>query len=150
MSRRLAVTATALLVVAGLGAAPASAVGAKTIKGSYKVTLTPDPTAEATGLASDGCSAINPAAIDNHAFTVPGAGTLAVVLDAPDPAGSPASDWDLYLLDPDGSINSSSAGSTSHEEAASKFKKGQKLTIQVCNLAGSPNGTVSYVFTPKK
>lgn len=149
MPRRRTVTAAALLIAA-LGAAPASAGSAKTIKGSYKVTLTPDPTAEATGLVSDGCSAINPAAIDNHAFTVPGAGTLAVVLDAPDPAGSPATDWDLYLVDPDGTVNSGSAGMSSHEEATAKFKKGQKLTIQVCNLAGAPNGTVSYVFTPKK
>jgi hypothetical protein len=149
MSRRVALTTTALLVGA-LAISPAHAAGAKVIKGTYKVSLTPDPTAEATGEVSDGCTALLPSAVDNHALTVPGAGTLEIVLDAPDPAGSPATDWDLWLLDPDGSINGGSNGATSHEELSTRFKKGQKVTIQVCNLAGAPDGTISYTFTPKK
>jgi len=149
MSRRLALTATTL-VVAALAVAPAHAAGSKTIKGSYKVTLMPDPTAEATGLVNDGCSSMNPSSVDNHAFVVPGAGSLTVTLDAPDPAGSAATDWDLWLLDGDGTINTGSHGETSHEEAVAKYKKGQKITIQVCNLAGAPDGTVTYTFVPAK
>jgi hypothetical protein len=149
MTRRLALTVTTL-VVAAFAVAPAHAAGSKVIKGSYTVTLLPDPTAEATGEVSDGCSAILPTAVDNHAFKIPGPGSLDVVLDAPDPAGSPATDWDLWLLDADGSINTGSNGATSHEEAVVKYKAAQKITISVCNLAGAPSGNVSYVFTPKK
>jgi hypothetical protein len=142
MTRRIAL-AVVTLAVAGLAAAPAHA-GGKVIKGGYAVTLLPDPSLE----VAEACTGVNPAATDNHALTLPGAGTLSVVLDASDPAG--AGDWDLYILDADGSVNSGSDGGAAHEEATAKYKKGQQVTIQVCNLAGAPNGTVSYVFTPKK
>jgi hypothetical protein len=143
MNRRIALVVTTL-AVAGLAAAPAHAAGV--VKGSYDVTLLPDPSLEA-GAA---CEAVLPTAVDNHPFKVPGAGTLTVVLDSPDPTGTGNTDWDLYVLDADGSVNSGSDGGTSHEEAAAKFKKAASVTIQVCNLAGAPDGTVSYVFTPKK
>jgi hypothetical protein len=143
MNRRLALLVSTL-AVAGLAAAPAQAAGV--VKGSYGVTLTPDPTLE----ASTACQALLPTAVDNHPLTVPRAGTLSVVLDSPDPTGTGSTDWDLEILDADGTVNSGSEGGTSHEEASAKYKKGQQVTIQVCNLAGGPNGTVSYVFTPKK
>jgi hypothetical protein len=142
MTRRLALLVTTL-AVAGLAAAPAHA-GGKVIKGTYTVTLMPDPTLQVAAA----CDPVLPTSTDNHALTVPSAGTLSVVLDAPDPAG--AGDWDLYILDPDGTVNSSSDGANAHEEATAKYKKGQQVTISVCNLAGAPDGTVSYVFTPKK
>jgi len=143
MNRRLALLVSTL-AVAGLAAAPAHAGGV--IKGSYDLTLLPDPTLE----ASEVCEAVNPQSVDNHALKVPGPGTLTVVLDSPDPTGTGSTDWDLYVLDADGSVNSASDGGTSHEEAAAKFKKAATVTIQVCNLAGAPSGTVSYTFTPKK
>jgi hypothetical protein len=150
MSRRLALTATTLLVAA-LAAAPAHAGASKskTIKGSYKVTLTPDPTLEVTGQVGDGCQALIPSAVDNHEFTVPGAGTLHVVLDSPDPTGSGNADWDLWILDSDGSVLDGSHGASSHEETTDKFKKGQKITISVCNLIGGSDGTVTYEFKGK-
>ena len=143
MSRRVALLVSTL-AVAGLAAAPAHASGV--VKGSYDVTLMPDPTLE-VGAA---CEAVNPSAVDNHQLKVPGAGTLSVVLDSPDPTGTGSTDWDLYVLDADGSVNSASDGGSSHEEAATKFKKAATVTIQVCNLGGAPDGTVTYVFTPKK
>jgi hypothetical protein len=143
MTRRIALTATTL-VVAALAVAPAHAAGGKVLKGSYAVTLTPDPTLE----VANACEAVVPTSKDDHPLTVPGAGTLSVVLDAPDPAGQ--GDWDLWILDADGSASSGSSGGTAHEETSVKTKKSQKLTIQVCNLAGAPNGTVSWTFTPKK
>ena len=143
MTRRLALV-VCTLAAAGLAAAPAHAAGA--VKGGYDVTLLPDPTLE----ASEACEVVNPQSVDNHAFKVPGPGTLNVVLDSPDPTGTGSTDWDLYILDADGTVNSASDGGTSHEEAAAKFKKAAAVTIQVCNLAGAPNGTVSYTFTPKK
>jgi hypothetical protein len=141
MTRRLALLVTTL-AVAGLAAAPAHAGGV--VKGTYTVTLMPDPTLQVAAA----CDPVVPTSTDNHPLTVPGAGTLSVVLDAPDPAG--AGDWDLYILDADGSVNASSDGDSAHEEATAKYKKGQQVTLSVCNLAGAPNGTVSYVFTPKK
>jgi hypothetical protein len=141
MTRRLALLVTTL-AVAGLAAAPAHAGGV--VKGTYAVTLLPDPTLQ----VAEACTGVNPSATDNHPFTVPSAGTLSVVLDAPDPAG--AGDWDLYILDADGSVNSGSDSDKAHEETTAKFKRAAKVTIQVCNLAGAPDGTVSYVFTPKK
>lgn len=142
MNRRLALIVLPV-AVAALAAAPAHA-GGKVVKGTYAVNLLPDPTLQVAAA----CTGVNPAATDNHAFTVPGPGTLSVVLDAPDPAG--AGDWDLYLLDADGAVNTGSDSPSAHEEASAKYKKAQQVTIQVCNMAGAPNGTVSYVFTPKK
>jgi hypothetical protein len=144
MNRRLALLVTTL-AAAGLAAAPAHA-GGKPIKGSYDVTLLPDPSLQ----VSEVCEALNPSSVDNHELKVPGAGTLAVILDSPDPTGTGNTDWDLYVLDADGAVNTSSDGGTSHEEATTKFKRAATVTIQVCNLNGAPNGTVSYVFTPKK
>ena len=143
MTRRLTLLVAAL-AVAGLAAAPAHAGGV--VKGSYDVTLTPDPTLE----VGEACEAVLPSAVDSHAVKVPGPGTLAVVLDSPDPTGSGSTDWDLYVMSADGEIEAAADGGTSHEEATAKFKKAAAVTIQVCNLAGAPNGTVSWTFTPKK
>jgi hypothetical protein len=143
MNRRLALLVTTL-AAAGLAAAPAHAAGV--VKGSYDVTLLPDPTLE----VGEVCEAVNPQSVDNHELKVPGAGTLAVVLDSPDPTGTGNSVWDLYVLDADGSVNCAADGGTSHEEATAKFKRAATETIQVCNLAGAPSGTISYTFTPKK
>ena len=150
MSRRLALTALPVVAIA-LAVVPAHAAAPKQIKGSYDVTKPPNPTLEATGQASDGCdSSPIPSGTDDHAFKVPAAGTLQVVLDSPDPTGTGNTDWDLYVLDADREVIDSSHGGSSHEETVSKFKKGAPVTIQVCNLAGSPEAKVSYTFTYKK
>lgn len=156
MSRRPLV-ALALVTVAAVSVAPAQAAKPKPkpIKGSYAVTAYPDPTPNATNEAGrPGCGVL-PTGQNKHPFTVPGKGTLRVVLDSPDPTGTPSAgpagsvgtDWDLYVLDSDGSILDSSKGATSHEETTDKFKKKQGVTFWVCNLAGEPNATVSYTFT---
>jgi hypothetical protein len=145
MNRRILLTAATLAGLT-LTVAPAHAGGGKVLKGSYDLTLLPDPTLN----VADGCNVANPAAADNHPLTVPSAGLLSVVLDSPDPTGTGNTDWDLFILDADGSVNTGSAGGSSHEEASVKYKKGQQLTISVCNVAGAPQGTVSWTFTPKK
>ena len=150
MNRRL-VTCASLAAVAALGIAPAHAATKKPkpIDKTYSLTLTPDPTGETGGLPGlpDGCTGVNPAGQDKHPFTVPAKGTLKVVLDSPDPTGHGATDWDLYILDSDGSVLDSSHGPTSHEETFDKFKKKNPLTFEVCNLAGQPTATVHYTFT---
>jgi hypothetical protein len=141
MSRRLAV-ALATVAVAVCAVAPATAAP-KPVKGSYDVTLLPDPTLN----VADGCAGLNPAATDDHPFTVPGAGVLEVKLTTGDLQGQ--ADWDMYLVK-DGEVLAASEGATAAEQIAQKFKAKTALSIQVCNLVGEPDGTVSFTFTPKK
>lgn len=152
MNRRLAST-VAVLAAGVLCTVPAHAAAPKKkpapINKTYSLNLPPDPTGETTGLPTvkDGCSGVNPASQDKRVWTVPGKGTLHVVLDSPDPTGHGVTDWDLWVLDSDGSTLDKSVGSTSHEETTDTFKKGQKVTFWVCNLLGQPSATVHYVFT---
>lgn len=143
--------AAALLAVASLSAVPAHA-GTKPkppIHKTYSVTLMPDPTADALDQVpgAQGCSGASPQGVNKHVISVPAKGRLEVVLDSPDPTGHGVTDWDLYVLDTDGSVYNGSHGGTSHESTSDKFKKAQKVTIEVCNLAGQPNATVSWTFT---
>jgi hypothetical protein len=150
--RRSLTAAVALLTVAGLAAVPAQAAKPKPkpIKGSYTLTLPPDPTKEVTSTADmDGCSGLSPVSKDSHPFTIPAAGTLVVKLVGDNPTGqTPAAglDWDLYLL-ADGAVEASADGSTGVEEAAIKVKKKTAITIDACNLNGLPGAKVTYTFT---
>jgi hypothetical protein len=155
VNRRLT-TCAALVAVAALSAVPAGAATKKAkpkpIRGSYHLTTNPNPTMEGTDElpGADSCNDVVPVGVDNHPFTIPAAGTLQVVLQGADPSGGAAPvgpDWDLYLIDSDGSVLDASNGGGAHEETLDKFKKKQNVTIQVCNLLGSPDATVSYTFT---
>lgn len=148
--RRPLTAVVALLTLAAVAAVPAQAATKpkpKPIKGSYELTLLPDVTGELAGLVGEGCVGVLPPGQDKHPFTVPARGTLRVVLDSEDPTGFGLTDWDIYLLDADGSILSAGASGISHEEVAAKFKRKSKVTFWVCNLIGLPFGTVSYTFT---
>ena len=151
MNRRLTVPLV-VLTVAALGSVPAQAAKAKPkpkpIKGSYDLTLVMDPTTEATASVEDGCSKLSPAGYDDHAFTVPAKGTLDVKLVGDDPTGGSAFDWDLYVYDAEGLVGSSH-GATATEEVFATFKKKTPLVFTVCNLIGTPSGTVTYTFTYK-
>jgi len=140
-ARRIA--ALAVLAVAAAGVyLPASAAAPK-FAGSYKVTLQSDPTLEA---ALGACEGVNSKAVDRRSIPVPAAGKFKVILDSPDPTGRTITDWDLYLLDKDGNELGSSHGGSSHEEATITLKKKTPVTIVVCNLIGSENGTVTYAL----
>lgn len=152
--RRSLTASVVLLTVAGLVAVPSSQAAVKKkpkpIKGSYTLTLPPDPTKEVTSAAEmDGCSGLVPVSKDSHPFTIPAAGTLVVKLVGDNPTGQtpPAGfDWDLYLLS-DGAVEAAADGATGVEEAAMKVKKKTAITIDACNLNGVPGATVSYTFT---
>lgn len=151
--RRSLTTAVAVLTVATLAAVPSQAAvkkKPKPIKGSYTLTLPPDPTKEATSTAGEpGCAGLLPISKDSHAFTLPAAGTLQVKLDVDDQTGAnPAAgvDWDLYLME-DGAEAASADGATGNEVALMKVKRKTAITIDACNLTGQPTATVSYVFT---
>ena len=141
MSRRLAIAVVVLAVATG-AVAPAMAAP-KPVKGSYSVSLLPDPTLN----AMEGCEALNPAAVDDHPFTIPSAGVFNVKLAAESLNGQ--ADWDMYLV-ADGEILAASESPTTAEEINAKFKGKKSLSIQVCNLVGTPDGTISFTFTPKK
>jgi hypothetical protein len=151
MNRRLTVS-LAVLACAALASSPSLAAPKKKapIKGSYKVQLPPDPSANVFSTAGQPrqCGA-NTAAQHKHPFTVPAAGTLTVVLDAQDPKpGTPyVFDWDLYLNDAAGSALGEGSSPEAHEEIVQKFKKGATVTFLACNLNGVPDATVSYTFT---
>ncbi len=151
LSRRssVLVAATAASLALAGAAVPSDAAKKKPapIKGSYTVTLLPDPTPNVS--AQTGSSGCNDATADTHAFTAPAAGTLSVILDGNDPAkgGLPAGvDWDLYVHDAQGEVGSSHGG-TAHEEVSLKLKKKTALSFIVCNLGGPPDGAVTYLFT---
>jgi hypothetical protein len=154
--------ALALIAAVSVGAVPAhAATKPKPIKGGYSLSLTPDPTQDVDGQLPDadpkGCAKRIPNSWDRHEFTVPAAGTLQVVLDSPDPTGTPnlgplgdtGTDWDLWILAPDGTGVDASHGATSHEMTTTKFKKKQKVVFEVCNLVGENKATVAYTFTYK-
>jgi hypothetical protein len=141
-----AVAALAALAVAVVPA-QAATKKPKPIKGSYELTLPPDPTGQTAAVLGEGCTGVVPPSQDKHPFTVPARGRFDIVLDSPDPTGAGVTDWDLYLLDADGAIVSSSTSEFSHEQLSLKLKKKQGLTIWVCNLLGQPSGTVRYTFT---
>jgi len=157
MNRSL-VTCAGLVAAAAMTVAPAHAATKKKpkpITGHYAVTLNPDPTADAfsssgqTDPVDGNCGAIG-ASQDAHPFTIPAKGTLHVVLDAPNPlpASTPLGpDWDLHILDTDGTELDASTSTTSHEETSDKFKKKQAVTILVCNVTGGPTANVTYTFT---
>ena len=138
-------TLVTVAAVAALGAGafvPASAATAPKFAGGYKVTLQPDPTLEA---ALGACEGVNPDSVDSRDIKVPVAGKLKVVLDSADFTGRNLTDWDLYLLDPKtGAELGSSHGASSHEEATITLKAARTVTIVVCNLIGSEEGTVDY------
>ena len=150
--RRPAFTVIAAgVAVATLGSAIGASAATKpkthTLKGSYDLTLLPDPTVEATDETGTNCANINPQAADLHAVNLPGKGLLNVKLESTDPTGT-ALDWDLYLLDSKGNELGESTGASSDEQIIAPAKG--KVTIKACNLMGAPTATVSYVYTYKK
>ena len=141
--RRIVPVAAVAVVVAG-AFAPAQAAPKK-FAGSYAVTLMPDPTPNGFHEAGMGnCFNLNPSAVDHRAVKVPRKGKLTVILDSADPTGTNNTDWDLYVTDAAGESLGEGNGATSHEEVVIKFKKAETINVAVCNLAGAPDGTVTY------
>lgn len=142
----------ALAVATGTVAGPAHAASHKKPKGkhlhgTYTVTAPPDPSMEGTSVAGKECFAVDPASRDDHPLSLPGPGTLHVILDSQDVAAK--TDWDLWIHDAaDGSTIDGSHGGTAHEETTDKFKKAQGVVIRSCNLLGAPTATVTWDFSP--
>lgn len=147
MLRRVVVLLV-VLALAGVGVLPSDAAVKKKppYKGSYTLTLYPDPTEEVLSLRGEGCQNVLPFGVDRRPFTVPGAGKLTITLVSPDPTGKGLTDWDFTLMAPDGTAAMAGNGGSSNELATATFKKKGTYELQVCNLLGSTTGTVSWVF----
>ncbi len=147
MSRRAAVVLTVSALVLAGASVPSYAAKAKPkpITVTYKVSLVPDPSLN----AATACAAVNPAAQDKRAVSLPAKGTLKVSLiggDFPGPAAGQG-DWDLYTLDANGDLLSSSESAGVVEETLDKVKGKTSMSIWVCNLVGTTDGTITYTFT---
>lgn len=140
---------TALVAAAAVGSAvPAVAAKPKPkpITGSFTAMATPDPTSN-NGTTMQGtltCNPTLPTARVTKTFVVPAAGTLEV-------KANNKLDWTMDLRNAANEELASSDGATPNtaESYAVTFKKKTTVTIGVCNFAGEPSITPSYVFTYK-
>lgn len=144
---RTLVPLAALAVLSAGALAPATAAVKPKLAGSYKVTLQPDPTINAYSLAEmKNCHSTRPEATDKRNLTVPTAGKFKAILDSPaDPTGRVA-DWDMYITDDKGTLLGKGSTEFSHEEVSITFKRKTVITVYVCNLTGSNDGTVTYTL----
>lgn len=101
---------------------------------------TPDPSGIAVG--SDGhCSGLLPRE-QPHTFTAPARGTLKVTL------GGFAGEWALHLLNEKGSVLAETdTAAPAYESLSVKVKKAGVVDVLPCNLAGTPDGTITLLFT---
>lgn len=150
MPRRTILVSTLLGLALG-STLPAEAAAKKKPdwKGSYSVTLYPDPTEDVLGL-NGGCNGLSPQGTDKRPFVVPAAGKLTLHLVSPDPTGKGLTDWDIYLKAADGTyVGDGGNGGSSDEVLQATLKKKQSFELQVCNLGGTTSATVSWVFKYK-
>ena len=160
MNARKALPVALTLVVAAGGLAPALAAPKakpKPITESYDLALLPAPFPLAgSGAPLDGDnSCVSPElegiSTDTRTIKTTGAGSL--VVDVSKFAG----DWDITITDGKGKVlgigsgtttgDPSSLGTDLKEQATIKVKKATTFNIAVCNFAGGPQASVTYVFT---
>jgi hypothetical protein len=144
--RRIIALALAAAAVTAVFAGPAAAGKAKHVQGTVGGTLLPFPNySSSTGTATPGCTAgqegVNWV---GQEFTSPGKGTLRFY------AEGFTGDWDLYVFQGDLKYAESAqeqAGPTmapAEEEILLPMKKGQTITLVVCNWLGDPNVTANF------
>ncbi len=122
-------------------AAPKPKPKPKPITVTYKVQLVPDYTLN----VAEGCASVIPRAQDKRGISIPAKGILKVTLNGGDHPGG--GDWDLYTLTSAGDLLSASESEGVVESTVDRFKGKTAASIWVCNLSGTPDGTVTYTFT---
>ncbi len=135
--RRLGVL---VLVVLMVGSLPASARMRAPVEESYQATALPFPNGSYD--SGEGCFyGVDGVHKHFHEFVAPAKGKLDV--------GIPllTGDWDLFVVDPEGTVLTESSGDSGVAERTElKMKKGQEISIVACNWAGEPQVTVEYTF----
>ncbi len=132
----------ALALVLGCLIAPATA-GPKKVKESYDAIAAPLPNGSYDD--GEGCYyGVEMVHRVSHEVEAPFTGTLEV--DIAELVG----DWDLFIVDDKGEVITESSGSSGEpEHTENRVKKGQVVTIVVCNWAGEPQITVDYELTSR-
>ena len=142
MFKRLVVL-TVLAVVIACIAGPVSGAAPKKEKGSFDAVALPYP----SGSYDEGSGCFYaPAPV--HRFSQelesPFAGTLDVYIKVL------TGDWDLFILNEEGDVITESSGSQGEpEHTTNRVKKGEAITVVVCNWLGEPQITVDYEFTSR-
>jgi hypothetical protein len=142
MNLTLAGTALVALTAVSLGATAQAAPPKKFSKTVSYTDPTPDPSGNAGSGNENHCSGQLPRE-DPISVKIPGPGTLDVSL------GGFQGDWALQLRQGDEVIAGDDVNPPGYEAATVRFKKAGTVLIQPCNLEGTPQGTVTYTYTPK-
>lgn len=133
----------ATVPVALLGVAVAPSLAAPKAK-PKPITMTYTATAPVAG-APD-CDGLAPMSVHRQSVKIPAAGILKAELSGF------AGDWDFYLRSGGSTVSSSAGGDVGpgvSETVVFKPKKAMTLSIDSCNWAGGPTGSVTYTFTYK-
>jgi hypothetical protein len=144
-SRRtvLAGTAVTALMAVSFGATAQAAPPKKFTKTVDFTDATPDPSGNAGAGNEDHCTGQLPRE-EPITLKLPAPGTLDIQL------GGFQGDWALQLLEKGEIIGGDDVNPPAYEASSIRFKKATTVQILPCNLAGTPQGTVTYTFTPKK
>jgi hypothetical protein len=139
--------ATALLAAA-VGVSLGTSAHAGPPKGFTKTVdftdATPDPSGNAGATNQDHCSGKLPQETP-ISVKIPGKGSVDITL------GGFQGDWALQVKDPSGEILAGDdVNPPGYESTSVTLKKAGTILILPCNLEGTPQGTVTYAFTPKK
>jgi hypothetical protein len=140
---RLAGTAVVALMAVSFGASAQAAPPKKFAKTVSYTDATPDPSGNAGSGNEDHCTGQLPREAP-ISVKIPAAGTLDVSL------GGFQGDWALQLREGDEIIAGDDVNPPGYEATSVRFKKATTVLIQPCNLEGTPQGTVTYSYTPKR
>lgn len=138
MRARLAVALLPVALVSAGSLSPAQAGGTVT-KSWTANAFPPEPS------HGGHCAPLIPQARATFAYTVPGPGTLTMVLKN-------KLDWSADIRDAKDNVLSEADGTTPQtpEGIEIKFKAKTKILMGACNLGGEPSVIVTYTFRPKK
>ncbi len=142
MLKRLSALTILALVIGCIGG-PALGAGPQKERGSFDAVALPYPNGSYDD--GEGCFyGVEPIHRVSHELESPFTGTLEV--DIAELIG----DWDLFIVNEKGEVITESSGGTGEpEHTTNKVKKGEVITVVVCNWAGEPQITVDYEFTSR-
>ena len=146
MNARLLCAAACAGTIAAV-AAPATAAP-KTVKQTYAVMLpVPFPVTEGIGDFNGCWNGQEGVSKNTKEITLPAPGVFKAQV-------SYSGDWDLYLFDSKGTMltaaetdESGNTGAAVEKITWKKAKKGQKVSLVVCNWAGLKDASVTYTHT---
>lgn len=144
MNRKLACTVMVAAVGISLGTS-ANAAGPKPFTKTVSYTdATPDPTGNLAATDAQHCEG-KLGSDEGIKVKFPAAGTIDVAISGY------SGDWALEVRDASGeNVAGDDQNPPATESTSVRIKKAQVLQILPCNLAGTPQATVTYTWSPKK